>query len=258
MGRQLRVIGRAAGSKIPPLGWVLRGLRSIEIAPQKFLPISRRVDGFDWQYVYYSSLYRSEHESRVRKLALDKGGDCFFDIGANVGGWSLRATRSFHEVFAFEPQLWTAAILRRNVEKNRSRIDQTHQVHVFPCALGNENGRLSFFSDRKGDRGNGGASLTMMNPGHPYPGRRNVTVEVRRFDDLSLPCTHDSLIKIDTEGGEIAVLEGMEKTLGRFHPRLAVEAHGLENVGRCKRIFEEYGYRIQELALPGQSYFLAE
>jgi FkbM family methyltransferase len=62
-----------------------------------------------------------------------------------------------------------------------------------------------------------------MNPGHPYPGRHSVTVEVRRFDDLSLPCSHNSLIKIDTEGGEIAVLEGMEKTLSHFHPRLAVE-----------------------------------
>jgi FkbM family methyltransferase len=257
MERQLRGISKAA-TKTSPLGWVLKGLRSIEIAPQKFLPVSRRVDGFDWQYVYYSSLYRSEHESRLRKLALDKGGDCFFDVGANVGGWSLRATRYFREVYAFEPHLRTAAILRRNIEKNRSRIEQNHQIHAFPCALGNQNGRLSFYSDRKGDRGNGGASLTGMNPGHPHPGRHRVTVEVRRFDDLSLPCSRNSLIKIDTEGGEIAVLEGMGKTLGQFHPRLAVEAHGQENIDRCGRIFEEYGYRAFELPLPGQSYFLAE
>ena len=257
MERQLQDISNAA-TKFPPLVWVLRGLRSIEIAPQKFLPISRLVDGIDWQYVYYSSLYRSEHESRLRKLTLDKGGDCFFDVGANVGGWSLRATRYFREVFAFEPLPRTAAILRRNVQKNRSRIGQTRQIHLFLCALGNENGRLSFYSGREGDRGNGGASLTKMNPGHPYPGRQSVAVEVRRFDDLSLPCTHNSLVKIDTEGGEIAVLEGMVKTLGNFHPRLAVEAHGQENVERCKTIFEEYGYKILELPLPGQSYFLTE
>lgn len=97
-----------------------------------------------------------------------------------------------------------------------------------------------------------------MNPGHPYPGRHRVTVDVRRFDDLSLPCTHNSLIKIDTEGGEIAVLEGMSKTLSFSHPRLAVEAHGRESVERCKSIFQEYAYEIQELPLPGQSYFLAE
>lgn len=257
MEGQLGDIGKAA-AKIAPLGWVLRGLRSIEIAPQKFLPFSRRVDGFNWQYVYYSSLYRSEHESRLRKVALEKGGDCFFDVGANVGGWALRATRSFRDVFAFEPHLRTAAILRRNIEKNRSRIEQTHQIQLFPCALGNQNGRLSFYSNRKGDRGNGGASLTRMNPGHPHPGRHRVTVEVRRFDDLSLPCSHNSMIKIDTEGGEIAVLEGMQKTLAELHPQLALEAHGQENVDRCRRIFEEYGYRAFELPLPGQSYFLAE
>ncbi len=257
MERQLRDISNVA-NKFPPIGWVLRGLRSIELAPQKFLPVSRRLDGFDWQYVYYSSLYRSEHESHLRKLTLDKGGDYFFDVGANVGGWSLRATIYFREVFAFEPQHRTAAILRRNVEKNRSKIGQTHQVHLFPCALGNQNGRLSFYSDREGDRGNGGASLTRMNPGHPHPGRHSVRVEVRRFDDLSLPCSHNSLIKIDTEGGEIAVLEGMERTLTHFHPRLAVEAHGQENVDQSKRILEEYDYGIHELPLRGQSYFLAE
>lgn len=257
MARQLREISRVA-DKFPALRWVLRGLRSIEIAPQKFLPVSRKVDGFDWQYVYYSSLYRSEHENRLRRLSLDKGGDCFFDVGANVGGWSLRATRYFREVFAFEPQPRTAAILRRNIEKNRSRIDQTHQIHVFACALGNQNGRLNFYSDREGDRGNGGASLTKMNPGHPYPGRHSVTVEVRRFDDLSLPCSRNSLIKIDTEGGEIAVLEGMGKTLSLHHPRLSVEAHGQENVDRCNSIFEQYDYTVSEFPLPGQSYFLTE
>jgi len=255
MERKLQEVSKAA-AKLPPLGRVLRGLRSI--APQKFLPISRRVDGFDWQYVYYSSLYRSEHERRLRKLALDRGGDCFFDVGANVGGWSLRATRCFREVFAFEPQPRTAAILRRNIVKNRSRIVRTHQIHLFPCALGNQNGKLSFYSDREGDRGNGGASLTRMNPGHPYPGRHSVTVEVRRFDDLSLPCTNNSLIKIDTEGGEISVLEGMENTLSNFHPHLAVEAHGQENIDRCKTIFAQYGYRISELPLRGQSYFFTE
>ena len=257
MVRQLRDVSKAA-EKFPPLGWVLRGLRSIEFAPQKFLPVSRRVDGFDWQYVYYSSLYRSEHENQLRKLSLDKGGDCFFDVGANVGGWSLRATRYFREVFAFEPQPRTAAILRRNIEKNRSRIQQAHQIHLFACALGNQNGKLSLYSDRQGDRGNGGASLTKMNPGHPYPGRHSVTVDVRRFDDLSLPCTPNSLIKIDTEGGEIAVLEGMRRTLSLTHPRLSVEAHGKENVERCRGMFEGYGYVIHEVQLPGQSYFLAE
>jgi FkbM family methyltransferase len=257
MERRLRDVSRVA-NKIPPLGWALRNLRSNEIKPQKFLPLSRKVDGFYWQYVYYSSLYRSEHERGLRKLTLEKGGDCFFDVGANVGGWSLRATRYFREVFAFEPQPRTAAILRRNVEKNHSRIEPTHQIHLFPCALGNQQGKLSFYSGREGDRGNGGASLTRMNPGHPFPGRHSVTVDVRRFDDLSLPCSRNSLIKIDTEGGEIAVLEGMENTLRQVHPRLAVEAHGQENIDRCKKIFKEFGYESREFPLLRQSYFVAE
>jgi hypothetical protein len=97
-----------------------------------------------------------------------------------------------------------------------------------------------------------------MNPGHPFPGRHSVTVDVRRFDDLSLPCSRNSLIKIDTEGGEIAVLEGMENTLRQVHPRLAVEAHGQENIDRCKKIFKEFGYESREFPLLRQSYFVAE
>lgn len=239
-------------------GRVLKLLAVVGVAPQKFLPISSEMDGFDWQFIYYSSLYRSDHEGFLRSLILNKGGDCFFDIGANVGGWALRATKYFRDVYAFEPHPRTAAILRRNVEKNRSRIDPVRRLRVYQCALGNQNGRTKFYSDRMGDRGNGGASLTLLNPEHPYPARHSVRVEVRRFDDLRLPCSPMSLVKIDTEGGEVAVLEGMKRSLSEQHPRLAVEAHGQENIRQCKRILGDFDYKTLEIPLSSQSYFLAE
>ena len=242
----------------PILDIILRGFSKVGLAPQKFLPVTRTVDGFEWQFSYYSSWFRSEHESSLRRLILEKGGDYFFDVGANVGGWSLRATQHFAEVYAFEPHPKTGAILRRNIEKNRARIGQNHsQVRLFPCALGNQNGKLTFYSDRKGDRGNGGASLTMMNPGHPYEARKRTTVEVRRLDDLHLPCTDKSLVKIDVEGSEVPALEGMEGTLRERHPLLFLEAHGQENIVRCKELLGELGYTISEVPLRGQSYLFA-
>jgi len=124
-----------------------KGPRSIEFAPKSFFPSLGELMG-SMQYVYYSSLYRSEHERPSKEAELDKGGIAsFWMLSANRGWLVVESNKVFSRCLRpSNHSLGTAAILRRNIEKNRSRIDQTHHIHVFPCALGNQKGRLSFYS----------------------------------------------------------------------------------------------------------------
>ena len=56
-------------------------------------------DGFVWHV--RGGEYSMSHEDWARTEALGKGGELFVDIGANVGTWALRASRSFDKVIAF-------------------------------------------------------------------------------------------------------------------------------------------------------------
>ncbi len=54
------------------------------------------------------------------------------------------------------------------------------------------------------------------------------------------------LIKIDTEGAEVEILEGANRTL-RLHPTLYVEYHSEQNRGKCRQILRFHDYEILEV-----------
>jgi len=240
----------------PPEGWdndrgpitrVLRAFRR-KTRPRRFLPLPKHMDGFKWYFPYYNRTFDSYHEEWLRKLAIGRGGDYFFDVGANVGGWSLRASRKFRSVFAFEPHPKSGTILRRNVEKNHVN------ARIFPCALGEKNDTTRFFE--YSDAGN--ASLFPSTTLRREEPKRSFEVQIRKLDDFHLPCSKDSLVKIDTEGAEVSVLHGMKQMIEAHHPRLIVETHSEENLRECTRLLREHGYDIREIWIPGQSYLLGD
>lgn len=141
-------------------------------------------------------------------------GDTFVDIGANFGLDSLigaRAVRPTGCVHAFEPQPALAAMLRRSAALNGLTNLMLHEV-----ALSNTDGvqSLQVPSDHSG-----AASLCCRVPG---PGT-SIPVPVRRgapyFEAHGIGPIR--LLKIDVEGHEAAVLEGLAPIF-RDHPPAAV------------------------------------
>jgi predicted RNA methylase len=53
-----------------------------------------------------------------------------------------------------------------------------------------------------------------------------------------------SLIKIDTDGGEIEVLEGAKHIIDRDRPTIFLECHGKDLKNESLSILENYGYEI--------------
>jgi FkbM family methyltransferase len=139
-------------------------------------------------------------------------GDVLYDIGANVGAYSLVAARKpggGARVFAFEPSYPTVATLCANVILN----DVANLVTPMPIALSDAT-KMTVFSLGSLQPGAARHALGESDPedGLAYP----QPIMVYRLDDLIAafrlpPPNH---IKLDVDGGELEVLAGASQTLG--------------------------------------------
>lgn len=168
-------------------------------------------------------------------------GDVFFDVGANVGVFSFLAATKVGpagQVHAFEPE-------ENNVACFRQTLEQTGfaNVTLYDCALGAKAGIMSF--DRRG-----GAFSGRLTDGVAGNIGSTVEVDVRTVDDLvDNGASAPSLMKIDVEGGEGAVLEGARRVLHAARPMVLCEMHGFDRdgMGRAFAALDAAGYQCRAL-----------
>lgn len=139
------------------------------------------------------------------------------DVGANIGVHTLAMSRG-RKVYAFEPEPRIAAKLRANLALNK-----LSNVEVLETALSDKEGVLTLYSsDDKSNPNEGQASLIA---GH-FEGRtKEITVKVAALDSLFGSLGRLDLLKIDTEGNDMKVLLGGEKTISRLRPAIIFEWH---------------------------------
>jgi len=129
------------------------------------------------------------------------------DIGAHIGNHTLwMAGICDLQVIAIEPNPATFALLVENVKSNG--LDD--QVDCYHMAAGSEPARASLVEECEG---NSGMVRTVIDS--------KGAVEVMTVDGLGLESL--AVMKIDTEGSELAVLEGAKETIARCHPIIYVE-----------------------------------
>jgi len=137
------------------------------------------------------------------------------DVGAHHGFYTLlAATKSESiKVIAFEPAPENFEILKKNSELNKLSNVQLHSV-----ALSDENGERAFEVSRVSSRS--GFYHTPLTETI-----QTLKVPTARLDDFFRALPHVPVfVKIDVEGHEIAVLEGMTRILTRLEDlRLLVE-----------------------------------
>lgn len=151
---------------------------------------------------------------------LEKG-DCFVDIGANIGLFSLYASKKIGtngEVLAFEPAGTTYKRLQENVVLNDMK-------NIRPFRLGlsekNEILELNVSSD-------GHEAWNTFVPSTDNKFSTKERVQVQAFDhflqEQAVDVDRISLIKLDVEGFEINVLKGATNVLsGQNAPAFLVE-----------------------------------
>ncbi len=154
---------------------------------------------------------------RIHRLldSLLRPGDHFVDVGANIGYNALyAAARVGHRgrVTAIEPAPDTVALLRQHVAAN-----QLAHVGVVAGAAGRRRETRRLFV-----RGAVSAVNSLYRDGCYGEPTAVTAVEVHPLDDL-VPSA--DVVKIDVEGAELEVLEGMARLIAQHHPSVIVEWH---------------------------------
>ena len=170
-------------------------------------------------------------------------GETWLDVGAHYGYTALALSRLVGpggRVFAFEPVLSTAGCL-----ESTRLLNNLAQLTILPIGLtaNHEFATMSVPLDR-GMADHGRASV------------RASTILVAALDAIWVslsPGTRIDGIKIDVQGMELDVLEGMKDTLSQWHPRLIVELHKGVDRGSLRTLLGIAGYSTNGAALGAAS-----
>jgi FkbM family methyltransferase len=209
----LRVIGRDRVMRI--MSGPLRGMRWV---------VGSAVHG-SWLGIYEAS------KSRAFAASIESG-DVVFDIGANVGYYTLIAARRAGragKVHAFEPLPENVAFLHRHVDMNEvSGVVEVHQKAVTDGAQA----EASFVVGENRSVGAIGAG------GGIKVGA--VGLDAFVYEDGNAP---PDVVKIDIEGAEAEALSGAARLLAEKHPVIFLATHGADVEARCLELLATAGYR---------------
>ncbi len=146
-----------------------------------------------------------------------KPGDVVYDIGANVGFFTILAAKlvgSSGKVYAFEPAPENVAIVRRNLKQNNFS-----HVTVIEKAVFSSTGTAELLLAKYA----GGHTLATV--GTPPDLDGSLAVQLVSIDYLvdRQEIEPPKFVKIDVEGAEIEVLKGMSQTISQFKPTIIYE-----------------------------------
>jgi FkbM family methyltransferase len=184
-----------------------------DIAFSKFAIVNNgRLDGW------------GEHEFNIVSNHLSNKRTCL-DIGAHVGLTSLRYSKHFTNVHAFEP--FHHEMLQENVK-------HCDNVTVHPFAVDEQEGETIFYihPTNSGSGFTKGEGTTYLYDGRYRPSESDrpggrfesiapVIVPTRSIDSYNFQDV--DFVKIDVEGNNIPVLLGMINTLKRCKPVIQIE-----------------------------------
>jgi FkbM family methyltransferase len=148
-----------------------------------------------------------------------KEGDVIVDIGANIGYYALLEARLVGEkgvVYAIEPVPENVELLEKNI-----RLNNYSNIKVFQLAAGNRIGTARMYISEQ-------CNLSSMTNIAGKPVKRIEEVEITTLDEFLRDKPYPDMIRMDVEGYECEVVEGMKETLklnGKKPLKLFVEFH---------------------------------
>ena len=136
----------------------------------------------------------------IEKLV--KKGEVVFDIGANIGFYTLLFSKLVGEngkVYAFEPDPETFSLLKRNIGENN-----INNVVLINKAVSNKEEKIDFYILESNTSGN--------------------SVFKENLDKVASKSIKVDFVKLDIEGSELKALQGMSKILKNSkNPTLVTE-----------------------------------
>lgn len=174
-----------------------------------------------------------------------KPGRVFLDIGAHAGHYTLRAAKAGCQVYAVEANPQTAALLFLNCWLN-GLLDR---VTIWAFAAWDRRTTVDVATAPGANFRNGSASVASPD-GYVKSG---LTVATLPLDQMLVNLDRVDVVKMDVEGADIHVLDGMAGQLARLKPLLIFEDHEFygtytraDMARRENRLTRDAGYMWQD------------
>ena len=149
----------------------------------------------DGEFIVFEFLKNISDKSKV-----------FVDVGAFVGAFSIRMSRYYGKVYAFEPNPRSYRVLKKNIELNNIQNIQAYNIGV-----GDSRRQVTLYEK--------GGSSSIVDDSYK---RGEYKVWVDRLDRL---VDRVDVLKIDVEGYEGYVIKGALNLIHKYNPIIVIEHH---------------------------------
>ena len=227
----------------------LTNIKKIEIEDNRVIMTSRdrgismacSIGDFRIAPIETLNFFDYEKSDSIMMENLIADGDTVFDIGANIGWYSINiaASRRATKVFCFEPVPKTYKQLQENLNLNSILNVKAHNF-----GFSNQAGEFLFYYYSEGSGNASSVNLTGR------PDVESVSCKVRTLDEYIADTEAlVDFIKCDVEGAELLVFQGGVKTISRDKPIVFSEilrkwsAKFNYNPNEIFQFFNNLGYR---------------
>ncbi len=147
---------------------------------------------------FYTNLFKKEVSAMVAPVMVD--------IGANIGYYTLIASKYCKKIMAFEPDPITCDILSENIELNDIK-----NVETFQLLVGTNSHRRLYVSNQSNL-----ASCKVKT-------KKSIMVKSVSLDDFIKEKV--DILRMDVEGDEDVVIAGAKVMIKKYHPIIFIEIH---------------------------------
>jgi len=190
----------------------------------------------------------------LRQVAMLKNVRCAFDVGANIGDWSLRCRQFFPDatIHAFE-------IAPPVFSELQQKVSHLQNVVLNPVGLSDQNGEIQIFypetSHYRTTAYQEHLGVAYALPGDKPSAPKSLRVPVIRGDDYvrERGIKTIDVLKIDVEGMEERVLRGLEQAFSERRIRLVQFEYNTTNIVSkfllrdAYNFFTPLGYQVGKL-----------
>ena len=257
VNKTLRSIARPFSPLIPEqFKFPVTGVIKVGVPGGRFIQMRCNPTSFVARKLFWHGMDGFERTMARLFTALIKDVDVFFDIGANIGYYSLLACAVNKElqVFSFEPAPSVFAYLKANKE-----INGFDQMRPQQMALSDEDGHLEFFVSKNPKYvGIAEHHLTSTGSFDKAQADRTSILESVKVEATTLDTyiakngvSKIDLIKLDTEATEHLVLAGAQHVLADHRPIIFCEVLPGKVEKEIKAAFQKHNYSIYRLDASG-------
>jgi len=250
----VRILNKIPNSMLVKFGYSKIGSKIVNIVKKSGIKTIHEMDGGVKIYVDITNprtwdlQQGTDPEKKIKQVFLQNisSGDTVIDVGANIGEFSLIASKKVGpsgQVIIIEPLPETVVYLKNNLLLNNFT-----NCSVYECAIGSKIGKMTMYKK------NENATMGLLDPvsGEDKMIRAG-EIEVKTIDDIlsTKKISKVKMLKIDVEGHEYEVLLGsiqslknkkIDKILCEIHKKY-LKTKGIDP-NKIFSLLKEHGFSI--------------